>query len=188
MLRQTIVLLSLVVVSGCGPSEEERRLTAQIEEHTQSKNLLYEQLAGHEKAISSLRVQSNELEQSLQTYNNEVEAYLMDHKAAAVCMAAADVALSNDNEYSQDVQDLGTGTAILCTLGGLANPDFIDEVLAVADRLVQADAHAKNLRSQLQSVQDRLNTETTTAAADRSRYDSLTTEIQNLRLRLEEDG
>src|SRR5215468_1384900 len=101
--------LILTAVSGCTaqdaqssgppqPSAEDlarqeelaRQAAIQSEIHVreQSRDLIFTSLSGHQQRIESLRGDSSDVSNQLATLNNDVEAYLMDHKTAVVCMGA----------------------------------------------------------------------------------------------------
>ncbi|HSU16737.1 hypothetical protein [Longimicrobium sp.] len=211
MLKPVILAGILIAVGGCAPQDAESlradssqssaaelahqaeiaqhqariaAIQSQMEELGQSRNLIFTSLNGHQQRIQSLRGSSSELSNELETLNNDVAAYLMDHKIAVACMGAAGMAVSDDNEFSQDVKDVSKVVAIACALA-LLSSDFRSEIAGVLDRLVQADSQAKNLRSQIRSLDDQIAQETNGSAADQARYDSLTSEIQQLQLRLQ---
>jgi peptidoglycan hydrolase CwlO-like protein len=207
MLKRAILAGILIAVGGCAPQDAEslradsnqpsaaqiaqqeaaRQLAAlqsEIHLREQSRDLVFTSLNGHQQRIQSLRGSSSELSNELETLNNDVAAYLMDHKIAVACIGAAGMAVSDDNEFSQDVKDVSKPVAIACVLA-LLSSDFRSEIAGVVDRLVQADSQAKNLRSQIRTLDDQIAQEANGSAADQARYDSLTSEIQQLQLRLQ---
>lgn len=209
MLKKASLILILTVLGGCAsqdshesppdsfhPSAESeaarqielvRRAGIESEIHLreQSRDLAFTSLNGHRQRIQSLRGNSSDLSNQLTTLDNDVAAYLMNHKIALGCMGTLGMALSDDNEYSDTVKTIINGLAILCGLG-LFSADFRSEVATVFDRMVQADAQAKNLQSQIRALDEQIAQETNGSTADQVTYDSLTSEIQHLQLRLQE--
>ena len=160
-------------------------LQQEIQSQSATQNYLLQQLANRDQVASALEVQVNELEGTLRAHNDEVEAYIWNHKTASLCLAAGGIALSSDNEYSDDIKGLGTIGAVLCTLAFASDANFRREVINVGDQLMQADARAKNLRSQMREAESRLYRERSQAVAVRTRYDSVASSIQNLQLQLD---
>lgn len=209
MLKRTTLMFIVVVAGGCASRDAEvsppegdqssavaelarqselaRRaaIVSEIHLREQSRDLAFTSLHGHQQRIQSFRGDSADLSNQLTTLNTDVAAYLMNHKIALACMGSLGMALDGDNEYSDTVKAVVTGVAILCGLG-LFSADFRSEVAGVFDKLVQADAQAKNLRSQIGALNDQITQETYGATVVQARYDSLTSEIQQLQLRLQE--
>ncbi len=52
--------------------------------------------------------------------------------------------------------------------------------------MVQADAQANNLQSQIRALNDQIGEETSGSTADQATYDTLTSEIQQLQLQLQQ--
>ncbi len=99
-------------------------------------------------------------------------------------MGAANVSLSKDNEYSKDAQEIATAWAILCGAGLVFDSDFRQEVGIVADKLMQADVHAKDLKSQINSIQSKIDVEKSASANEKAEFDRLASEIQSLQTQL----
>ncbi len=142
MLKITSLLLILSALCGCTapdskvPSPESfqasaaeelarqaevaRRVGIQSDIHLreQQRDLAFTSLSGHQQRIESLRGDSSNLEIQLTTLNNDVAAYLMNHKIALACMGTLGMALSDDNQYSDTVKAVVTGVGILCGLVG----------------------------------------------------------------------
>jgi hypothetical protein len=159
-------------------------IQSSIQEREQSRNLIFTTLS-HETRMQALRSDSLDLSNQLHALDYEVAAYLMDHKIAVACMGLAGAALSKENEYSDDVENLVTGGAILCGFG-LLSATFRREVASVIDNLVQADAQAKNLRSQIGTLTYQISNEFSGSLVAQAKIDSLNTEIQDLRLQLQQ--
>jgi hypothetical protein len=104
---------------------------------------------------------------------------------AALCLASGGVALSDDNEFSDDVKGLGTVAAFICLAAFASNSNFRSEVINLGDYLVQASSRVKDLEARLQTAQFSLATAQAEAATQHSRFDSLDITIQNLQLQLE---
>jgi septal ring factor EnvC (AmiA/AmiB activator) len=208
MLTRTSLVLLLIAVSGCAPQDKQlsqsepaqsaaeelarqaelvRRAAIQSDIHLreQSRDLAFTSLNGHQQRIQSLRGESSDLSNQLEAHNSDVIAYLMNHKIAVACMGTVGMALSDDNAYSDTIKGIVTGVAILCGLG-LLSGDFRSEVASVFDRMVQADSRAKNLQSQIRALDEQIAQETYGSTADQTTYDSLTSEIQQLQLRLQD--
>lgn len=160
-------------------------IQSNIHQHEQSRTLIFTTLSGHEQRIQSLRSDSLTASNQLATLNSEVEAYLWDHKITVACMGMTGAALSDDNEYSDDVKAAVTGGAILCGLG-LLSAAFRSEVADVIDTLIQADAQAKNLQSQVRTLSDQIAQETFGSTLAQARIDSITSEIGQLQLQLQQ--
>lgn len=178
-----VPLICMFLLAAC-EGEKSRSIRLAIEDRQQQKQLVSQRLVGLEEKISSLEVQRDRLLEDLKTYNNSVEAYMMDHKLAIICMAALNVSLAEDNEYSEEVKNLAEGATIVCAAGVLLDSDFRKEIMIVFDKLIQADKHAKDLRSQIASIQSKIDKEKTAAAGEQSEFDRLRSEIQGLQTQL----
>jgi peptidoglycan hydrolase CwlO-like protein len=72
----------------------------------------------------------------------------------------------------------------LCGAGLIFDEEFRQEVGVVGDKLIQADRHAKNLKAQIASIQSKIDVERKGAANEKTEFDRLSSEIQNLQSEL----
>jgi len=204
MPRRTCSTIIFLAVAGCTSQDAQPRpvqttsleelarqaelvrqagVQSDIHQREQSRDLVFTRLTGHEQRIQTLRNDSLGVSNQLTTLNGEVGTYLMNHKIAVVCMGLVGMAVSDDNEYAEEVEGIVNGGAILCGLG-LLSAGFRSEIAGVFDRLMQADAQAKSLQSQILALNDQIAQETVGSAGARVSIDSINSEIQALRLQL----
>jgi uncharacterized protein YlxW (UPF0749 family) len=100
--------------------------------------------------IANFEQQLFSVQSELDDYNIRVKAYLMNHKMAVSAIAVGagglSVALSDSNEFSSEVKNVGTIAAVLAGIYALNN---FDEVTEVVDVLNQADSHVKDLKNRI---------------------------------------
>jgi hypothetical protein len=165
-------------------SQQRQQISLDIQRVQDSRSLVLQELTNRQQVASSFEVQANDVNGQLTTLRSDANAYIVNHKMAALCLASGGVALSDDNEFADDVQSLGTVAALICLAAFASNANFRSEVINLGDYLVQASTRAKDLEARLQSAQSSLATAQAEAAAQRSRFDSLDVTIQNLQLQL----
>jgi hypothetical protein len=172
--------------------EEERRkeaerqaLLSQISDVEIERRLLSENVAGRKSKILSAEQRLESLRSELTSYEGKVEAYMMDHKLAVAAIAAglggAAVALDPNNEFCKEAKELGALFAVLAAAYAIANHE---EIIQVADQLMQADARVKNFKRQIQETQMSLDSERGPLQQEEKKLQSLTMRVAEMRSRL----
>ena len=165
-------------------NQQRHQISSDIQRVQHSRSLVLQALTNRQQMASSFEVQANDVHGQLTTLKSDAEAYILNHKMAALCLAAGGVTLSGDNEFSEDVKGLGTIATFMCFAAFASNSNFRNQVIDLGDYLIQASARVKDLEARLQTAQSSLATARAEAAAQRSQFDSLDVTIQNLQLQL----
>jgi len=165
-------------------NQQRQQISSEIQRVQDTRSLVLQELTNRQQMVSSFETQANDLDGQLSTLKSDANAYIADHKMAALCMASGGVALSDDNEFSDDVKSLGTVAAFICLAAFASNSNFRSDVVNLGDYLVQASTRAKGLEGRLQMARSSLMTVQAEAATQRAQFDSLDITIQNLQLQL----
>ena len=156
-----------------------QQLSSELNDLEQQKGLLYQRLVGHEQSISSFETQINNTIGELNAFRGKTQAFIMDHKFATSCLAAAGMSLSADSHFSTDAEQLRDAYALFCA-AALLGDGFPQEVATVADTLMQADLRLNNLQTQMKSLRAQMSGEREEMAKDNSEYVALGLKIKNL--------
>ncbi|MEM6399159.1 MAG: hypothetical protein AAF757_02845 [Cyanobacteria bacterium P01_D01_bin.116] len=209
MLRKTLILgVCFVTLIGCSTQTPQSELPTQqqsessleirdnqrqiaisnIKQLEQESAVLSQKMIGRQQKISNLELKKNDLETDIQTHNRKVQSFIQKNKDAVVCMGAADASLDESNQYSEDVKNVAGAVTVACGIGVLANEEFRNKVIFVADQLVQADNHMNNLKTNFQSLESQLDTENNLLAQEQSEARELATSIQKQQSQLETES
>lgn len=151
------VLASVVFISfvlqGCSEQSDIRQLSS-------NHDLSAETAAIRKKSTAMLQQILYQQESALAKYKGDVQRYMMQHKMAVASIAGTAgggaIALDPDNEFTEDAQALAGVVGVVAGLYAISN---FDEVQEVADQMIQADAHVKNLESQIAATKLRISAE-----------------------------
>ncbi|MGF1675535.1 MAG: hypothetical protein ACFCUV_17900 [Rivularia sp. (in: cyanobacteria)] len=165
--------------------ENQRQIIrSKIKQIEQQSELLSQTMIGRQQKISNLRLRENELENSIQTYNQKIESFIFQNKDAVACMGAANVSLNENNQYSEDVKNVASAVTFVCGAGILLNEQFRNRVIFVADQLVLADNNVKNLTNNFQTVRSQIESEQQLLAQEQSQATELAANIRDYQSQL----
>ena len=125
----------------------------------------------------------------LSDFQQRAEAYFMNHKMALAAIAlgigGTAVAIDANNEFSDDAQAAAGIGAFIVGMWAIGN---MDEVIAVGDALVQADARIKSLKAEINALNAQrgnqflsVQTREKSLQGLNTRFSSLSSELQSLK-------
>ncbi|MBF2016068.1 MAG: hypothetical protein IGS23_12860 [Rivularia sp. T60_A2020_040] len=177
--------LEQIEVNRATQQENQRQIiSSKIKQIEQQSELLSQTMIGRQQKISQLRLRENELESSIQTYNQKIQSFIFQNKDAVACMGAANVSLNENNQYSEDVKNVASAVTLVCAGGILLDEQFRNRVIFVADQLVLADNNTKNLTNNFQTVRLQIESEQQLLAQEQSQANELAANIRDYQSQL----
>ena len=167
-------------------SAKRETILADLSRLDQRHSTLSSKVSEKEDFVSDLRNQLTATESEINTFKGQVQSYISDNIAAASCIGAADVALSEGNQYEQDVQEMAQVTTVICGAGFLFYKPFRDQVINVADQLNQADIRTNNLKQQASNLQSEISERLAALELDENALQEVDRKIQARQYELEE--
>jgi hypothetical protein len=160
----------------------QRALRSQMDELELDRGQLVARISGRQQKIFSLEARLGAQQEAIRGFQTRVEAYMMNHKMAIACVAlglgGTAVAMDSRNEFSDEAKMASTGVAVLAALWALGN---LEEIVAVADQLVQADAHMKRLKADASILERTLHADRAELNSEAAQLETLSSRLQNLR-------
>lgn len=160
------VIVVLAIVGACtdgsdsASSARRTALVSMLQENDGSRSALTRTVEGRRSQVSYLDQLATRQSHELAQFRVRVEAFMMDHKMAIAALVIGGggigVALNEGNAFTPDERWLGGIAAFLAIAYAVGNAD---EVMFVADQLIQADAHFKRLERQLHDTTRQLQAE-----------------------------
>jgi septal ring factor EnvC (AmiA/AmiB activator) len=186
-----IAFVAMVIVGACSDGRTDAQATqrqvlaSRLQENDGSRNLLVRTIEGRRSQVAYLEGQVARQRNEMTHYRGQVEAYMMDHKMAIAALvvggAGIGVALNDGNTFTPDEEFVGGVVAFIAAAYALANAQ---EVMQVADVLVQADTHFRRLESQLGDLQHQLQNERTQLQLEEQQLAALNQQSDHLRTQL----
>jgi hypothetical protein len=185
------VVVVLAVVGACtdgsssASSAQRTALVSLLQENDGSRNALNRTIEGRRSQVAYLDQQVTRQSHELAQFRARVEAFMMDHKMAIAALVIGGggigVALNEGNAFTPDEQWLGGIAAFLAIAYALGNAE---EVVFVADQLIQADAHFKRLERQLHGTAGQLQAERTQLQQEEQQLAALVQKSGEIRAQL----
>jgi peptidoglycan hydrolase CwlO-like protein len=170
-----IAVLLLVAASACTSNE------AQIKELDSQRQLSQQRLDAIGKSVSSLRSKSNELTNELRVNRNQTLAFVRDHPGIVACIASGAIVIDEGNVFSDDIQEFGATVGLICAVIYIASEDFQQSVDDFISEIDAASDREKNLESQLNAIESKIEAGTQAWKDEKVKFDALTEEINKLR-------
>lgn len=191
MIRPTIILMAAILGGLVACQDPNAARKEQIRSEMQVVQglltLATQEVAQGRDKVSFLQGRRREKEAELTDYQQQVQAYMMQHKAVIAGLAATAgggaVAFDDSGEYTQEARNMAGGAALF----GAAYLAFnAAEAAEVTDVMIQADAHTKALKAELAGLAGELQMESEALRETEERYSMADQETRRLSSELEE--
>ena len=173
-----------LAISGCSDPNAERRqqLTMRMNSLQSKMELATQALVQERNRLAYFEREVLTKRGNLNTYKDKVRAYLLNHKmaTAAIVLGVGGVAVNIDDQsnFSEDAKAAG---AIGAVVAGIYAFNYPDEVLEVADVLVQADANVKHMETEIGQLQAQYSTETSAVQEKQNVVTALGSQLSSLK-------
>lgn len=186
-----IVMLSSVLLSSCTDPKEARRqfLLTEMRQLEHNYALVAQDMASKQQHVGFLQNKLQQQRSELSDYRRQVEAYISNHKLAVAALAAgaggAAVAYDPNNEFSDEARGTAALVGLVAGFYALSNHE---EVLQVADQLMQADRYVTQLEAAIVATQaeisvasEPINQIQSSLGSMQTTYNAYKTELESLR-------
>jgi predicted nucleic acid-binding Zn-ribbon protein len=163
---------------------EKRRLQERFSALERQHATLSQRLEGRRSTLSDEVQRIDTLKADLTAYNTSVHTFIAGHRIAAECIRASRSTWGETNAFSHDVSTATRFGTALCAVA-LLNAEFAQEVARVADRLGEADAHARDLQSQIAAAERAIEAGRAGVQQGEAAVDQLAAEIADVQRQLE---
>jgi len=138
----------LLVCASC----ERPRLQQQLDLLEQERTSLAQRVEQRRNSLRDSTERLAALNSELTAYNTDIYSYISAHRIAAECIRASRSTWGENNTFSHEVSATTRFGTVLCSVA-LLNAKFSQEVARVADKLGEADAHARMLKDQIATAE-----------------------------------